>query len=70
MYHLCKQSRLYGGQPYCGPTTENMPMAFKHLVVAQEAARLMQERNPVGWNIFDSETQELVQGLDFHKEGV
>ena len=66
MYHLCKQSGPYSGHPYCGPTSDGFKAEFKKLSEARTAQRMFTERNPVGWNIYDGETGELVDGINFH----
>jgi hypothetical protein len=66
MYHLCKQSRAYEGKPYCGPSSDGIPQEYSLLSIALKAKELLTKRNPVGWNIYDSETGKLVDGQEFH----
>jgi hypothetical protein len=66
MYHLFKQTRIYEGRPYCGPTSDGSPAEWKTLAEAKTAQQMFNERNPVGWNIYDAETLKLVDGHDFH----
>lgn len=61
-YHLEKQTRLYTGKPYCGPTSRGIPAEFNTLEEAVEEADLYQVENPVGWNVWDSETDKCVHG--------
>jgi len=65
MYHLCKQTRTYEGEPYCGPTSYNKPAEFKFLADAIAATKTFIIRNPVGWNVYNSVTKELSYGYDF-----
>ncbi len=70
MFHLCKQSRMYYGYPYSGPSGEaigkrNEPLEFESLDEAIEASKKLNKFNPVGWNVFDSDTRGLVYGIDF-----
>jgi hypothetical protein len=65
-FHLCKQTRLYDGEPYCGPTSDHKPMEFNTLQEARIAVIVLNNLNPTGWNIWDSETHKLVEGFDFH----
>jgi hypothetical protein len=59
-YHLFKRTRVYGGQPYCGPTSGGISAEYGTLEAAQQAAYSFTIRNPVGWDIYDSETGILV----------
>ena len=59
-YHLCKQSRLYYGEPYCGPTSGGKKAEFDSLEEAKLMAFLYNEKNPVGWDVYDSTTEEKV----------
>lgn len=65
MFHLCKQTRIYTGEPYCGYSSKNIPQEFISLYEAKEAQKELQKINPVGWNIYNAETGELVEGIDF-----
>lgn len=67
-YHLFKQSRVYQGQPYCGPTSNNIPAKFETIEQAEQAQELFTKSNPVGWNIFEAETGKLINGHDFFEE--
>lgn len=67
MYHLCKQTRVYDGEAYCGPTSNGFPAEYITLEEARAARSDFIKRNPVGWNIYDSETGLLVDGVDFFK---
>lgn len=67
MYHLFKQSRAYFGEPYCGYTSGNIPAEYDTLKEARHAVKEFHQFNPVGWNIWDSKTGELVEGVDFSK---
>lgn len=68
MFHLYKASRVYSGRPYCGPTSDNKPAEYDTFEEAQVAAATFQEYNPVGWNIFDGDSGELLSGYDFFSE--
>lgn len=68
MYHIFKQTRVYNGEPYSGPSSNNMPMAFFSLESARKAASHLRDVNPVGWNIFESETGRLIDGHDYFKD--
>lgn len=68
MFHLFKQTRAYNGEPYCGPTSDYTPASYKTIEAAKIAKLLFQERNPVGWNIFNAETGEIVSGYDYFVE--
>ena len=62
-YHLFKQSRLYLGKPYCGPSSDNVPQEFDTLEEAKRARERLSARNPVGWNIWRA--GHVVLGHDF-----
>lgn len=64
-YHLCKQTRLYNGQPYCGPTSNGKPAESNSLDRAIRMAKKFNIENPVGWNVYDSVTGLLIDGFDF-----
>jgi len=61
MYHLFKQSRMYTGRPYCGPTSNREPAEYSTLKQARAAKKEFTRWNPVGWDIYDSETGKKVQ---------
>lgn len=61
MFHLFKQSRVYNGRPYCGPTSRGKPAEYATLDEAKKAKKEFTIRNPVGWDIFDAESGELIQ---------
>lgn len=67
-YHLCKATRIYGGEPYNGPSSNGMNAEAETLEEAKIMADKLNERNPVGWNIWDSETGKIVIGNDFFSE--
>jgi hypothetical protein len=67
MYHLYKQTRIYAGEPYSGPTSDEKPAEYKSLEEAIIAKKEFTERNPVGWNIYNGDTGELVIGFDYHQ---
>jgi hypothetical protein len=60
MFHLFKQSRVYTGQCYCGPTNGFRRAEYKTLKLAKEQRDAFQQRNPVGWDIYDAKTKKLV----------
>lgn len=60
MYHIIKMSRLYTGNPYSGPSSDGIPLEFKDLADAQKRVLELNITNPVGWDIYDSETGLLV----------
>ena len=59
-FHLFKQSRVYSGRPYCGPTSGGFPAESDSLIKAINLAKYFNTFNPVGWDVFDSETGNLV----------
>lgn len=65
MFHVFKQHRLYTGFPYCGPTSNFEVAEYDTLEKAKEARDKFQKENPIGWNIFNAETGELVEGHQF-----
>ena len=64
-YHLCKSTRIYRGEPYCGYSSGDAPCESNSLDEALALQTDLQKTNPVGWNIWDSETQTLVVGVDY-----
>ena len=60
-YHLFKKSRVYVGYPYCGPTSGGDPAETDSLDEAVEMRKVFAERNPVGWDIYDSVENKLVR---------
>lgn len=61
-YHLCKVTRVYDGEPYCGPTSKGQPAGSDSLEEAVQMAKFFDRVNPVGWNVWDSETGQVVHG--------
>lgn len=70
-YHLCKQTRVYEGEPYHGHTSESLglvgPAEFDNLEEAIFWSLKFQQYNPVGWNVFDSQTGQCLVGKDLFK---
>ena len=62
-----KQTRLYAGFPYCGYSSNGIRAEADTLAAAQSLRDELQEFNPVGWNIWDSSTGKLVEGMDHFK---
>ncbi len=60
MFHIFKCSRHYQGRPYAGPSSNNIPLEFDTLEEAKKNRDVVAARNPVGWDIFNSETGEKV----------
>lgn len=75
-FHLEKQTRLYVGEPYSGPSCEVIAHLSEFAGAAEsvsiegaiEMKKLLSKHNPVGWNIWDSETQKLVAGINFFED--
>lgn len=67
-YHICKQTRVYDGEPYCGYSSGDNPAESDDLDEAISMSKDMMKNNPVGWNVFDSMTDKLVYGTDFFKD--
>lgn len=65
MYHLFKQSRTYTGRPYKGPTSDNVEASYNTFEEALLAAQEFTERNPVGWNIFEAESGEIMDIVEY-----
>lgn len=63
MYHLFKSTRVYRGRPYCGRTSDYRVAEYKTLEEAKQAAYEFLERNPVGWDIYDSEAGEAIDSI-------
>ena len=71
-YHLEKQTRIYTNEPYSGHSTQaiselpgyNGKAETDSLEEAIAMREKLQKYNPVGWNIWNSETGILVEGLD------
>ena len=59
-YHIIKLARIYEGRPYCGPTSGFVPAEYDSLPDAKFAADDFLTRNAVGWQVFDSETGEML----------
>jgi hypothetical protein len=60
MFDVIKQSRLYGDYPYAGPASDGLPMRFDTLEEALAAKKQLTERNPVGWDIYNTQTREKI----------
>jgi hypothetical protein len=65
MYHLYKQSRTYKGIPYCGLISRGVPAEYETLSEARYMRDKFHKRNPVGWDIYDGITKELIEGFSF-----
>lgn len=61
MYHIIKQTRVYTGRPYCGVTSNNVPAEYYNLSDAQQALVEFTKKNPVGWELYNAHTGELVE---------
>lgn len=66
-YHIIKESRLYTRIPYCGATSGGHPAEAETMEAAVNMARDFMKRNPVGWNVYDSDTGELIYGKEVVK---
>lgn len=64
MFHVVKQSRMYDGKPYCGNTSDSIPASYEKLSDAEAAVKKFTMKNPVGWNVYDADTKQLVLGID------
>jgi hypothetical protein len=64
MFNLSKQSRLYDGHPYCGPTSNYQFAQYATIEEARKARDEFQLKNPVGWNIYDADDGTLIEGMD------
>jgi|ADurb_Gel_02_Slu_FD_contig_31_1267005_length_292_multi_2_in_0_out_0_1 hypothetical protein len=65
MYHIEKDTRIYCGVPYCGYSSGGEMMQFDTLEEAREAKERLEIANSgVGWNIWNAETKEIVDGVD------
>jgi hypothetical protein len=60
LFHLFKSTRIYSGRPYCGPASGGVPAEFEDIGDALRAQSMMSERNPVGFDVFDSTTGQCV----------
>lgn len=67
-FHIEKQIRIYNGNGYSGFTTKQLelpePLEFDTLEECEAVLPKLQEFNPVGWNVWDSETGKCVVGED------
>ena len=63
MFHLFKKSRVYDGTPYRGPTSNYSPAEYVTIEEALSAQKSFTERNPVGWDVYDAKTGELVDNV-------
>jgi hypothetical protein len=59
-YHICKFGRVYSGHPYQGPTTCGLKAESDDYAHILQVADCMAHHNPVGWEVYDSETQEMI----------
>jgi hypothetical protein len=57
-YHIYKSSRIYAGMPYTGPASDGEPAQADQLCDAVRLRDVMNSRNPVGWIIHDTVTQQ------------
>lgn len=63
MYHIIKSTRTYNGIPYCGISSNCIPMEFECLLYAIIEVDILLKRNPVGWSIY-LDSGELI--CDYH----
>ena len=59
-YHIYKASRVYEGRPYSGPTSHGQPAQADQLCEAVHLRDQMITKNPVGWCIRDTHTNQDV----------
>ena len=73
MFHLCKQSRVYNGLPYCGPTSDGVPAhtLFPYKTMAQACGNV----NPCDGSIVSEDydrAEEILNaaavGVDYYYE--
>lgn len=58
IYHLQKSSRLYTGRPYCGSSSDNIPAIAYTLEEAIALKAALDQRNMVGFTIYEVRTHE------------
>lgn len=59
-YHVIKSSRTYTGEPYKGPSSDESPAEAGSMHEAIDLAIKMYIKNPVGWDVYDSESEERI----------
>ena len=59
-YHVIKASRIWQGHPYSGPSSRGKPAHADTLEGAFAWVSKLTKRNPVGWQIVDSESGEYI----------
>ena len=59
-YHVIKASRVWHGRAYCGPSSRHCYAHADTLEGAFAWVAKLTKRNPVGWQIIDSETGEYI----------
>lgn len=68
-FHIFKATREYAGFPYNGHTSDGMNAECDTIEEARIMRDKLQARNPIGWDIYDAETKELVEGFDYFANG-
>jgi hypothetical protein len=61
VYHLCKTSRLYIGNPYYGLSSNGQAAQSRTLEGARFLKEIIDGRNPVGFDIYDAESHAKVE---------
>lgn len=66
MYHIAKSVRYYNGHPYFGASCEKAGVpsgkTYTNILEAMDDADKLSLVNPVGFFVYDVETQKLVYG--------
>jgi hypothetical protein len=59
-YHIIKSTRTYNGLPYSGLSNDGAPAESASYMEAIELAVKLNERNPIGWNIYEVKSGNLI----------
>ena len=60
VFHICKATRAYEGIPYSGSTSGGQPAVFRGYDNACRAAMAFNERNPVGWVVYEASARKRI----------
>ena len=64
-YHIVKQSRAWSGRGYKGPSSNYETQEYNDVDTARGVIKyILSIQNPVGWDIIDSTTGEIVPSYE------
>lgn len=67
-YHIQRQAVPYNGFPYAGKLSLGRSLKFSNLEIAKRIVVSLRERSQAEWCIWNTDTKELVLGVNLFKK--